>query len=80
MDLKANPIPNQGKRNIYCPYYSDCLDYAIKFSWESWDCSQCPHKFIEQLLNEYEYQGNLPDPYYDLPPNLARGIGHDSFD
>ena len=38
---KAKPIAETGERNIYCPYYGGCLDYAVDHSWESWNCSVC---------------------------------------
>jgi hypothetical protein len=76
MDQKLNPIPKTGERNIYCPYYNDCLDYAVTHSWETWDCSQCPHKSIKQSISEYRL--NNTDTYYDLPPDL-RGIWKDEF-
>jgi hypothetical protein len=79
MDPKANPIHKQGERNIFCPYYNNCLDYAVKRSWQSWNCSQCPHKLIQSIA-ECEYEVNDAGPYYDLPPNIARKIGEDSFD
>jgi hypothetical protein len=78
MDQKANPIPNQGERNIFCPMYNDCLDYAVKRSWQTWDCSQCPHKLIKQSITEYEL--NNTEPYYDLPPDVQRAIWKDAFE
>ena len=79
MDPKANPIHEQGERNIFCPYYSNCLDYAVKRSWQSWNCSQCPNKLV-QSIPECEYGVDDTDLYYDLPPNVERGIGKGLFD
>ena len=42
---KCRPtISNEGGRNIFCGYYNDCLDYAIKKSWDSWNCAKCKMK------------------------------------
>jgi hypothetical protein len=54
MNPKANPIAKHGERNIYCPYYDDCLDHAVKYCWEFWNCSTCPYKLIERSTAEYE--------------------------
>ena len=78
MDQKANPIPKRGERNIYCPFYNDCLDYAVKHSWQTWDCSQCPHKLIKKSITEYQL--NNTDSFYDLPSNVRLGIWKDAFD
>jgi len=73
VEPKAKPIPKRGERNIHCPFYNDCLDYAVKHSWQSWNCCQCPHK-VMQSTTECEYDVNDTGPYYDLPPNVARRI------
>lgn len=73
MDPKAKPIRKRGERNIYCPFYSDCLDYVVKHFWQYWSCSNCPYKEILSIT-ECEYNVNNTDSYYDLPPNVARRI------
>jgi len=79
MDLKAKPIPKRGERNIYCPFYSDCLDHAVKQFWRHWSCSQCPHKLIKQSITECEYDVNDTDQHYDLLPNIALRIDNNEF-
>jgi hypothetical protein len=77
---KANPIPTKGERNIYCPFYNSCLDYAIRDSWETWNCSQCPHRIIKQVISEFEYEINEIDPDYDLPSDIRWVFKIDVFD
>jgi hypothetical protein len=72
MEPRANPIPKRGERNICCPFYNDCLDQAVEGSWQSWDCSQCPHKLMRQSVTEYEYEINDPEPNYVLPLEVYR--------
>ena len=79
MDPKANPIRKRGERNIYCPFYNDCLDYAIKRFWQFWNCTQCPNKEI-QAIAELEYGASDTNLYYDLSPAIFRGIGKHDFD
>ncbi len=71
MDPKASPKPKHGERNIYCPNYNDCLDYAIENSWRSWNCSQCPYRTI-QAITECEYHLTDPEPFYVLPVDVIR--------
>jgi hypothetical protein len=80
MDRKAKPIPKTGERNVYCPHYGGCLDYAIDHSWESWNCSVCEHKMAHQSFGEWDYEITDPLPYYDLPPIIAESILKDSFE
>ncbi|MEE8430247.1 MAG: hypothetical protein V3S16_03280 [Candidatus Desulfatibia sp.] len=30
MDKNPHPVHNNGSRNLFCPYYGDCLDHAAK--------------------------------------------------
>ena len=78
MDQKANPIHESGERNILCPFYNDCLDYAVNSSWQAWNCSQCPHKLIKQSIAEYVLYNT--DLFYDLPLNVSGRIWPDEFD
>ena len=79
MEPKAKPIPKLGERNIYCPFYSDCLDHAVNHFWRHWSCSECPYKLVHSIAG-YECGVNDTDQYYDLSPGLARGIGKNLFD
>ena len=73
MYSKANPIAEQGERNICCPNYNRCLDYAIKLFWKFWSCTECPNRFTHSI-NEYEYTLNNSDFYYELPHDIKQGI------
>ncbi len=73
MNEKTNPIAGQGERNICCPYYSKCLDYAIKLFWKFWNCTECPNRFT-QSINEYEYTPTNTDFCYELPHQINQGI------
>jgi CheY-like chemotaxis protein len=53
MNPERNPVPRQGNRNIFCSLYRECLDDAIKGSWQDWDCDDCPNKLNHK---------NEPDP------------------
>jgi hypothetical protein len=71
MDPRRRPIRKPGERNIFCPFYNGCLDYAIENSWRSWNCSQCPYRDM-QTITECGYDFTDPDPYYDLSVRAIR--------
>jgi hypothetical protein len=73
MNEKTNPIAGQGERNICCPYYSKCLDYAIKLFWKFWNCTECPNR-LAQSIKEYEYTTANTDLYYELSPDISQRI------
>jgi len=31
----------EGQRNLFCTFYDDCLDEAVKRGWNSWCCTRC---------------------------------------
>ena len=73
MDPEAQPTPIRGERNIYCPFYSDCLDHAVNKFWRHWSCSQCPYRKLKST-NEVEYGANGEGPDYEFSPDLIRKI------
>ena len=45
MSDRRGPVRGQGKRRLFCPYYSGCLDIAAKGNWESFNCQKCPQYY-----------------------------------
>ena len=41
----------EGLRNFFCPYYEGCVEYASDKDWQSFACTNCPHK-ANSSLNE----------------------------
>ena len=52
MDHNQNPVHTEGDRNVFCPYYSNCLDYAVELHWQYWACLDCQHKQKEKLVTD----------------------------
>ena len=80
MDQKAIPKPKRGERNIYCPYYGVCLDYAVNHAWQSWNCSECQHKMTRHAISQRDYVMSNAVAYYELPLNAVRSIAKDAFE
>jgi hypothetical protein len=68
-----------GERNIHCPYYNSCLDYAVKGYWRSWDCSQCPHRVAQSVI-EWECGLEDEDLCYNISPDVVRWTRENGFD
>lgn len=53
----------EGHRNLFCAHYDNCLDEAVKRSWNSWTCVRCqlfamqPH--VDASLESYATQRRL---------------------
>lgn len=74
MEQKPNPIYKRGERNIYCPFYGDCLDRAVDQFWRYWSCSKCPYKSV-RTSDEIEYSATGEGLYYEFSPDIIRKIG-----
>ena len=36
-----------GHRNLFCNFYDNCLDEAVKRGWNSWTCTRCELHAVE---------------------------------
>jgi len=66
MDQNPKPIHKNGEKNVFCPYYKNCLNHAATLRWENWDCSKCPHKQTIQPIKTDQAADGF-HPYDELP-------------
>jgi hypothetical protein len=66
MKIMTNPAPKRGKRNIFCPFYSDCLNTAIRKRWSHWNCMKCGERTNRQAEPEIPLNVNYSIAYYEL--------------
>jgi len=72
MDKDQNPLHTIGERNVFCPYYSNCLDYAAKRYWEYWACLDCRYKRKQKLLADVLLPTGNADTYYTVSPSIYK--------
>jgi len=65
-EFTPNPVPEQGSRNVFCPYYSDCLDRVIKAGWMAWHCRLCGQRFNQAARPELVLSTDHSVEYYEL--------------
>ena len=73
MRLSPKPIHRSGEKNIFCPFYTTCLDQAAKYYWQYWDCSECPHRLRKQAVVLHRNVEGL-GPYCELPSRVSRHV------
>jgi hypothetical protein len=62
--LGSNPQPSlplfddtvDGKRKLHCRRYGNCLEYAMKMDWESFDCLDCK---VESMITKRAWENDL---------------------
>ena len=58
------PLDQEGVKHIDCPFYAQCLTWAVKRKLDFWSCGDCPNHLLVPILKRLEFVGQ----YY---PNLA---------
>jgi len=74
MEQSAKPIQVSGVRNILCPFYSQCLDFAAKRHWHSWACHACPHKSKQQSYASEPFMTGDSVPYYTISSDIYQKV------
>ena len=75
MDINQFPVSTKGDRNVLCPYYNECLSYAVSNHWEHWACLDCGHKNTQYLMNDILMSPDNAYPYYSLSPSMDKKEG-----
>ena len=70
MQANSNPVNATGKKNVFCPYYKECLTYACKKYWKYWSCLDCEHKQRRRTITGNLMPQQSPDLYYTISPSL----------
>jgi hypothetical protein len=70
MSPHTNPICEKGEKNVFCPYYGDCLNLASKQYWHYWSCRKCGYIHEAQPIPIIMYPPHNADPHYALSPVL----------
>ena len=74
MSSKANPLHRPGRKNIHCPFYAACLDYAADRFWECWDCSECPHRATYNNEPDMEFTVDESMLFHSVPTGVYKAI------
>ncbi len=69
------PVCGKGYRNLFCSHYNQCLDFAIKKSWEGWACFKCAHKKQVMILDDFPATNSDMALYHELPTEFHLQAG-----
>lgn len=77
MQAKCKPGPREGKRNLFCMHYDQCLDQAIHKGWETWNCGSCDQQSKQdpQYVSIFETSHSVA--YYEVM--VSGSYSDDSF-
>jgi len=87
LEEEAHPAHQSGNRNVFCPFYKKCLDYAVEQHWRFFSCSVCPHRLRRVLPTNFPNTDDAEpgcqlqwEIYREVMFSLGcvRRVGHDS--
>jgi hypothetical protein len=70
MQPHSNPLHIQGEKNVFCPYYNECLNHACKNKWKYWACRDCRYRRKREAVTATLVSPQDYDGYYPLSPSL----------
>ena len=74
--MDQNPVHTKGNRNVFCPFYKDCLNHAAKHYWGYWACLECRHKQKYNLVTEVLLSQRDDYPYYSISTSLNKKMNN----
>lgn len=72
MEQNKSPLHSLGYRNVFCPYYGDCLDQAAKHHWQYWSCLECEYKHKQEPVTGSLLSAEGDYPYYSISTSLYK--------
>lgn len=66
--MQGNPVNFEGEKNVFCPFYRECLYYADEKSWEVFSCGRdCPHRKAEVRSEIFNSADSFTPRQFRLP-------------
>ncbi len=70
-----NPVAKKGERNLFCPNYCQCLDFAIMKAWDCWACTDCKLRANAQYYDDFPATNSETVLYHSLPHEIFLKVG-----
>jgi hypothetical protein len=70
MKKERSPVHAKGYRNVFCPYYRNCLDHASEKYWNYWNCVDCQYKCDQKPVMDELVSKASTNPYYSISPAI----------
>jgi hypothetical protein len=56
------PLNHEGTKHLDCPFYVECLTYAVNQRWDYWSCGKCQNYILRSVYERQQYIGE----YYSM--------------
>ncbi len=48
-------LNQEGLKHLDCPFYVECLTYAVNQRWNYWSCGSCQNHMLKPVYERREY-------------------------
>ena len=58
----SKPLNQKGAKHVDCPFYAECLTYAVNQGWDHWRCGKCDNHVLSPVYERLHFI----EEYYPL--------------
>ncbi len=66
------PLNHEGIKHLDCPFYVECLTYAVNRRWSYWSCGKCQNYMMRALYDRQQYIGAYYPMLAEIYPEFKR--------
>lgn len=70
------PFNQEGARHVNCPFYVECLTYAVDQGWVYWSCGRCRNHLLEPIYERQQYVGQYYSMLAAIYPEFRKKYKH----
>jgi len=49
------PLNRKGLKHTDCPFYVECLTYAVNQMWDYWSCGKCENHMLNSIYERLQF-------------------------
>ena len=66
------PLNRKGSKQVDCPFYVDCLTYAVNQRWDYWSCGKCENHMLSSVYERLQFIEQYYWPLAEIYPEFRR--------
>ena len=66
------PLNKRGGKHTDCPFYVECLTYAVHQRWDYWSCGKCQNHLLVPIYERLQFIEQHYLPLAEIYPEFRR--------
>jgi len=72
---KVKPLKQKGRKHTDCPFYVECLTYAVNQGWDYWSCGKCENHMLSPVFERLQFIEEYYPVLAQIYPEFKRKYG-----